>query len=117
MKTTHRINVIHETHGKLLSESFVDTEQFRIFLKLVDACFAHQSPLEFYNGDTFFVRIPYQVLDECIITTQEEVFDLSETPMTERIKSKIEALKTFAVDGPPTQEELVSARRTSRRRS
>jgi len=117
MKTTHRINVIHETHGKLLSESFVDTEQFRIFLKLVDACFAHQSPLEFYNGDTFFVRIPYKVLDECIITTQEEVFDLGENTLTERIKSKIEALKTVAVDGPPTQEELVSARRTSRRRS
>jgi|694.fasta_scaffold03173_57 hypothetical protein len=117
MKNTYYINIVHETHGKILSESFVDTEQFRIFLKLVDACFAHQSALEFYNGDTFFIRIPYKILDECIITTKCEVLDMTETTLTERIKSKIEALKTIEVDGPPSSEEVSTARRTNRRKS
>lgn len=108
MNISHQIKVYHETHGKLLQENFVDVDQFRIFVKLVDACFAHQSPLEFYNGDTFFVRIPYKILDECIITTSFESVDV---PLTELIKSKIEAMHTVAVDGPPSVKEVKRTRR------
>ena len=58
--TQHNIRIIHENHGTLLNENFVNSTQFKLFLKMVQGCIELKNDLTFFNGTDFFVHIPYK---------------------------------------------------------
>jgi hypothetical protein len=83
----HKINIINENFGTILSESFVDPIQFKIFLKMVDGALNLKEDLSFYDGNLFLVHIPHKILKESIVLT-------SLTPITvgEQVRNKLETL-------------------------
>jgi hypothetical protein len=89
MKIGHNIRIIHENHGELLNETFVDQTQFKIFLKMVHASVELKENLSFFNGDTFYINRPASTLVNCIIVTNTK-----EITLIEQVRSKIEALVT-----------------------
>jgi competence transcription factor ComK len=87
---THNIKIQHETFGTLLSETFVNAGQFKLFLKMVQGCLALKEDLTFFNGTDFLVHIPYNHLKNSVITTIVDNYSLSEHLVN---KSKMEAEK------------------------
>lgn len=87
----HNIKIQHETFGTLLSETFVNGTQFKLFLKMVQGCIELKNDLTFFNGSDFFIHIPYKHLVDSIITTLVDNYSLAEHLIN---KSKIEALET-----------------------
>ena len=85
----NNIKIMNETHGVLLNETFVNSSQFKLFLKMVQGCIAMREDLTFFNGVDFFIHIPYRFLVDSIITTKIEFVTLTEQFMN--TKSKIEA--------------------------
>lgn len=89
MKTAHNIRIFHDTIGEIVNETFVNYEQFSIFLKLVDGCLAHKNHFDFFNGSDYLVHIPHRILVDSVI-----VSNINDLVTTEMIKSKIEAMVT-----------------------
>ena len=91
MNKGYNIKMVHETMGILLNETFSNPEQFKLFLRLVDGCFAHKADFDFFNGEDFLSHIPFRILKDSVIMTS-----LVETPLsmslTDMVKSKIESL-------------------------
>jgi len=89
IKTTlnHTIRIINDKFGALLTESFVDPIQFKIFLKMVDGALNLGEDLSYYDGNTFLVHIPHKILKESVILT-----NVSEISLTEQVRNKIESL-------------------------
>lgn len=85
---THNIKIQHETFGALLNENFVNPTQFKLFLKMVQGCIELKNDLTFFNGQDFFVHIPFTHLVKSIITTSVENYTLTEHLIN---KSKMEA--------------------------
>lgn len=93
MTTTQQtIKILHDTHGVLLNESFVNQTQFKLFLKMIQACIELKNDLTFFNGVDFLVHIPHKHLVGSIILTSSEPYTLTEHLIN---KSKIEALETI----------------------
>jgi len=86
---THTIKIENEKFGVILNETFIDPIQFKLFLKMIQACIELKSDLSFFNGVEFLVHVPHRFLSDSIITTS-----LNSIEMTEIVKSKIEALVT-----------------------
>lgn len=91
MTPTHNVKVQHEKYGILLDETFVNPVQFKLFLKLVQACVEMKQDLTFFNGADFFVHLPHKHLVESIITTKLDTYTLTDHLIN---KSKLEALET-----------------------
>lgn len=89
MKTAHNIRILHDTMGEIVNETFVNYEQFSIFLKLVDGCLAHKNHFDFFNGSDYLVHIPHRILVDSVILS-----NINDLITTEMIKSKIEAMVT-----------------------
>ncbi len=89
MKTTfnHTIRIMNEKFGTLLTESFVDPIQFKIFLKMVDGALNLGEDLSYFDGNTFLVHIPNKILKESVILT-----NVSEINVVEQVRNKIETL-------------------------
>lgn len=89
IKTTfnHTITIMNEKFGTILTESFVDKIQFKIFLKMVDGALNLNEDLSFYDGETFMVHIPHKILKESIILTNVVPVSLGD-----QVRNKIEAL-------------------------
>jgi hypothetical protein len=89
IKTTfnHTIRIINEKFGTLLTESFVDPIQFKIFLKMVDGALNLGEDLSYFDGNTFLVHIPNKILKESVILT-----NVSEINVVEQVRNKIETL-------------------------
>ena len=89
IKTTlnHNIKIMNEKFGTLLSESFVDPIQFKIFLKMVDGALNLGEDLSYFDGNTFLVHIPNKILKESVILT-----NVSEISVVEQVRNKIESL-------------------------
>lgn len=89
MKTTfnHTIRIMNEKFGTLLTESFVDPIQFKIFLKMVDGALNLGEDLSYFDGNTFLVHIPNRILKESVILT-----NVSEISVVEQVRNKIETL-------------------------
>ena len=81
------IKIISDKHGVLLNENFVDSTQFKIFLKSVHGALVLNEPLSFFNGDATLIHIPAKQLQDCIILTSS-----SEVSITDHVKSKLESL-------------------------
>jgi len=89
IKTTfnHTITIMNEKFGNLLSESFVDPIQFKIFLKMVDGALNLNEDLSYYDGNTFLVHIPSKILKESVVLT-----NVKEVTIAEQVRNKIETL-------------------------
>jgi hypothetical protein len=87
----HNIKIQHETFGVLLSENFVNSTQFKLFLKMVQGCIELKNDLTFFNGIDFFIHVPHKHLVSSIITTNVGTYTLADHLIN---KSKIEALET-----------------------
>jgi len=83
----HNIKIMNEKFGTLLSESFVDPIQFKIFLKMVDGALNLKEDLSYFDGNTFLVHIPFKVLKESVILT-----NVTEININEQVRNKIESL-------------------------
>jgi hypothetical protein len=83
----HNIKIMNEKFGTLLSESFVDSIQFKIFLKMVDGALNLKEDLSYFDGNTFLVHIPFKVLKESVILT-----NVTEINLNEQVRNKIESL-------------------------
>jgi hypothetical protein len=78
---------MNEKFGTLLTESFVDPIQFKIFLKMVDGALNLGEDLSYFDGNTFLVHIPNKILKESVILT-----NVSEINVVEQVRNKIETL-------------------------
>lgn len=89
IKTTfnHNIKIMNEKFGTLLSESFVDPTQFKIFLKMVDGSLNLGTDLSYSDGNTFLVHIPNRILKDSVIVT-----NVTEVSLSEQVRNKIESL-------------------------
>ena len=89
IKTTfnHNIKIMNEKFGTLLSESFVDPIQFKIFLKMVDGALNLGIDLSYSDGNTFLVHIPNRILKDSVIVT-----NVTEVSLSEQVRNKIESL-------------------------
>lgn len=89
IKTTfnHTIRIMNEKFGNLLTESFVDPIQFKIFLKMVDGALNLGQDLSYFDGNTFLVHIPHKILKDSVILT-----NVSEISIGEQVRNKIESL-------------------------
>lgn len=76
---TQKIRINHKELGLLLDENFVDNTQFKIFLKVVNACLVGKQDLDFYNGTEFLIHIPYEILKESVITAKKTPETLTES--------------------------------------
>ena len=83
----HNIKIMNEKFGTLLSESFVDPIQFKIFLKMVDGALNIGQDLSYFDGNTFLVHIPNKILKESVILT-----NVTEISLVEQVRNKIESL-------------------------
>ena len=83
----HNVTIMNEKFGNLLTESFVDPIQFKIFLKMIDGALNLKEDLSFYDGNTFMVHIPHKILKESVILT-----NVKEVTMAEQVRNKIETL-------------------------
>ena len=88
---SHNIKIQHEKFGVILNETFVNSTQFKLFLKMIQGCIELKNDLTFFNGQDFFVHIPNKHLVESIITTNLDVYTLAEHLIQ---KSKMEAPET-----------------------
>ncbi len=86
---THNVKIQNEKFGTILSESFVDPIQFKLFLKAIQGCIELKNDFTFFNGNEFLIHIPNRILVDSIITTSLETIGVQEI-----VKSKIEALVT-----------------------
>ena len=89
IKTTfnHTIKIMNEKFGTILSESFVDQTQFKIFLKMVDGALNLNEDLSYYDGNIFLVHIPHKILKESVILT-----NMVPVTLEEQVRNKIETL-------------------------
>ena len=86
---THTIKIENEKFGVILNETFIDPTQFKLFLKMIQACIELKTDLSFFNGVEFLIHVPHRFLSDSIITTS-----LSSIEMSDIVKSKIEAIVT-----------------------
>lgn len=77
MKQTTLI-VQHETFGKILSMSFSDMVQTKLFLKLVNDAIDNSKAFRYFNVTDTLIQIPFKILSECLITTENEVMTFSD---------------------------------------
>ena len=77
MKQTTLI-IQHETFGKILSMYFSDMVQTKLFLKLVNDAIDNKTSFRYYNVTDTLIQIPFKILSECLITTENEVMTFSD---------------------------------------
>jgi hypothetical protein len=87
MTNNYNIKIQNETFGVLLSETFIDSAQFKLFLKMVQGCLELKEDLTFFNGSDFLIHVPYKYLVESIINTST-----SQITLADHMRSKIESL-------------------------
>ena len=83
----HTITIMSEKFGNILTESFMDQIQFKIFLKMVDGALNLKEDLSYFDGNTFLVHIPHKILKESLVIT-----NVKEVSLVEQVRNKIETL-------------------------
>jgi len=85
----YTITIRHEKFGQIISETFQDKTQFKLFLDMLNGCLWSKDNFNFYNGEDFLVNIPNYILKKSIITTDVKSDNLIDEIVK---KSRIEAL-------------------------
>jgi hypothetical protein len=87
MATVKSILVFHPKQGELISETFLDEVQHKIFLKMLHTAVAVGNDFTTYNGKDFFIHVPSVMLKECLILGQTQEVSMSDVVVA---KSKLE---------------------------
>jgi len=87
MATVKSILVVHPKYGELISETFLDETQHKIFLKMLHTSVALGNDFSTYNGKDFFIHVPNVMLKECLILGQVQEVSMSDVVVA---KSKLE---------------------------
>jgi hypothetical protein len=87
MATIKNILLVHPKHGELISETFLDEVQHKIFLKMLHTAVAVGNDFTTYNGKDFFIHVPSVMLKECLILGQTQEVSMSDVVVA---KSKLE---------------------------
>ena len=76
----YQLRMFHPQYGELITPTFQDTVQFRIFCKMVQGCLALKQDLTTYDAQDLFIHIPFKVLTECVIVSavNEPLMSLAE---------------------------------------
>lgn len=77
MKQTTLI-IQHEKFGKILSMSFSDVIQTKLFLKMVNDSIDNGVSFRYFNVTDTLIQIPFKILSECLITTENELVTFSD---------------------------------------
>jgi len=77
MKQT-TLNIYHEVIGNVLSISFTDEVQCKLFLKLVNDSIEYGETFKYFNVTDTLIQIPSNILKNCIIFTKNETVTYTE---------------------------------------
>ena len=75
---THTVKIQNEKFGMVLNETFVDSIQFKLFLKAIQGCIELKNDFTFFNGNEFLIHIPNRILVDSVITTSMESIGIQE---------------------------------------
>ena len=84
------IIIKHPKLGKLVHQTFENQGQFKLFLMGVHGPLELKTSLSYFNGEDFFVNIPYKVLSESIVMTKY-VGEKKSNYLSQHFKSRMEA--------------------------
>lgn len=82
------VKIMNEKFGTVLDETFANSVQFKLFLKMIHGCIELKNDLSFFNGEDFLIHIPHTILSNSIVITKSEPYTLTEHILN---KSKIES--------------------------
>lgn len=85
MKIT-TLNIIHPKFGTILSETFSDATQLKLFLGMVQVSIDSEKGFHHFNVTDTLIQIPDSILKECLIFTSSE-----KVTHTEQVLAKIKA--------------------------
>ena len=85
MKIT-TLNIIHPKLGTILSETFSDATQLKLFLGMVQVSIDSDKGFHHFNVTDTLIQIPASILKECLIFTSSE-----KVTHTEQVLAKIKA--------------------------
>jgi len=83
MKIT-TLNIIHPNFGTILSETFTDATQLKLFLGMVQVSIDSGKGFHHFNVTDTLIQIPASILKECLIFTSAE-----KVTHTEQVLAKI----------------------------
>ena len=85
MKIT-TLNIIHPKFGNIVSETFSDDIQLKLFLGMVQVSIDSEKGFHHFNVTDTLIQIPASILKECLIFTSSE-----KVTHTEQVLAKIKA--------------------------
>ena len=85
MKIT-TLNIIHPKFGNIVSETFSDDIQLKLFLGMVQVSIDSEKGFHHFNVTDTLIQIPASILKECLIFTSTE-----KVTHTEQVLAKIKA--------------------------
>jgi hypothetical protein len=85
MKIT-TLNIIHPNFGTVLSETFSNATQLKLFLGMVQVSIDSEKGFHHFNVTDTLIQIPASILKECLIFTNAE-----KVTHTEQVLAKIKA--------------------------
>ena len=85
MKIT-TLNIVHPIFGKIVSETFSDATQLKLFLGMVQVSIDSDKGFHHFNVTDTLIQIPASILKECLIFTNAE-----RVTHTEQVLAKIKA--------------------------
>ena len=88
MATLKHVTIVHPKFGEVLSETFIDETQFKIFLNMVHSSLVMKEDLSTFNGKDFLIHVPSSILVECLIIGNTKEMSMSEVVLA---KSKLES--------------------------
>jgi hypothetical protein len=63
------LNIIHPEYGKIVSETFTDATQLKLFLNMVQTDIDSGRKFHHFNVTDTLIQIPANILKECLIFT------------------------------------------------
>ena len=88
MATLKHVTIVHPKYGEVLSKTFIDETQFKIFLNMVHSSLVMKEDLSTFNGKDFLIHVPSSILKECLIIGNVKEMSMSEVVLA---KSKLES--------------------------
>jgi len=73
-----KLEVVHKKYGVLVSKTFEDDVQMKIFTNLIHVSLVRKEEFDYYDGKCDLIHIPYNFLKNCLIITSESKKSLSD---------------------------------------
>jgi len=82
--------VKHREFGELLSQTFENAGQFKLFLMSLHGSLELKQDFSLFNGTDFMIHVPYEELRQSVIYTKCLLVD-NTNPLSQHFKSRMEA--------------------------